>query len=121
MRPERQPNRAYLRPLVKTSLPLRIVILIVIVILILILISFPFRIQHLRIPVLFSAFQISGFELSGFSPHTSTVTSKNVAGIDVASLFALLFSRWNSVSNSFCNSAARPFFSAASNAFIVGP
>src|SRR5439155_22140956 len=47
------------------------------------------------------------------------VTRKNVAGIEVALL--LLFWLLNRASSSFCKSAARPFFSAASNAFMVGP
>jgi hypothetical protein len=51
--------------------------------------------------------------------QTATVTRKKVAGMEVASL--LLFWLLNSSSNSFCRSAARPLFSAASNAFMVGP
>jgi hypothetical protein len=48
-----------------------------------------------------------------------TVTRKNVAGIDVP--LSLRFCLVNSSSNSFCSSAALPFLSAASNAFMVGP
>ena len=53
--------------------------------------------------------------------QTATVTRRNVAGIEVAFLSRLLFSRLNSSSSSFCKSPARPFFSAASNALMVGP
>lgn len=53
--------------------------------------------------------------------QSATVTRKKVAGIEVASLVGLLFCSWNRTSSSFCNSAARPSFSAASNAFMVGP
>src|SRR5262249_26773270 len=53
--------------------------------------------------------------------QTDTVTRKKVAGIDVAPGRVLLFWRLNKSSSSFCRSAARPFFSAASKAFIVGP
>src|SRR6266481_6473183 len=52
--------------------------------------------------------------------QSATVTRKKVAGMDVASLRGLWFWRLNSSSNSFCKSAARPFFSAASNAVMVG-
>ena len=47
--------------------------------------------------------------------------AKKVAGIDVVAVFGLLFWLVNKSSSSFWRSAARPFFSAASNAFIVGP
>ncbi len=58
----------------------------------------------------------------GFGGQLSaTVTRKKVAGMEVASLLGLLFSRVNRASSSFCSSPARPFFSAASNAFMVGP
>src|SRR5262249_61031476 len=50
---------------------------------------------------------------------TTTVTRRKVAGIEVS--LRLLFWLLNSSSNSFCSSAAQPFFSAASNAFMVGP
>ncbi len=50
-----------------------------------------------------------------------TVTRKNVAEMDVACSLPLVFWLLNSASNSCCRSAARPLFSAASNAFIVGP
>src|SRR5260370_29730794 len=50
-----------------------------------------------------------------------TVTRKKVAGMDVVSLFGLLFWLANNSSSSLCRAAARPFFSAASNAFMVGP
>lgn len=53
--------------------------------------------------------------------QSATVTRKKVAGMDVASLRGLWFWRLNSSSSSFCKSAARPFFSAASKAFMVGP
>ena len=53
--------------------------------------------------------------------YTQTVTRKKVAGMDVASLRGLLFWLLNRTSSSFCKSPARPFFSAASNAFMVGP
>src|SRR5262249_23004440 len=53
--------------------------------------------------------------------QTTTVTRKKVAGMEVASLLELLFWLSNRASSSFCSSAARPFFSAAANAFIVGP
>lgn len=52
---------------------------------------------------------------------SATVTRKKVAGIEVAALFELLFWLLNRSSSSFCRSAARPFFSAASKAFMVGP
>src|SRR4030095_9202162 len=51
--------------------------------------------------------------------QTLTVTRRKVAGMEVAA--CLLFWLLNSSSNSSCNSAALPFFSAASNAFMVGP
>ena len=53
--------------------------------------------------------------------YTLTVTRKKVAGMEVASLRGLLFWLSNSDSSSFARSAARPFFSAALNAFMVGP
>ena len=71
--------------------------------------------------------------LSGHRPHsartrslggfdqTATVTRRKVAGMEVAFLLGLLFWLLNRASSSFCRSAARPFFSAASNAFMVGP
>jgi hypothetical protein len=52
---------------------------------------------------------------------SATVTRKKVAGMEVASLLGLLFWLLNRTSSSFCRSPARPFFSAASNAFMVGP
>ena len=57
----------------------------------------------------------------GLSAQSATVTRKKVAGMEVASLFGLLFWLLNRASSSFCRSAARPFFSAASNAPMVGP
>ena len=57
----------------------------------------------------------------GLSDQSATVTRKKVAGMDVASSLRLLFWLLNRTSSSFCRSAARPFFSAASNAFMVGP
>src|SRR5438876_2844015 len=48
---------------------------------------------------------------------TATLTRRKVAGMEVASL--LLFWLANSVSISFRSSPARPFFCAASNAFMV--
>ncbi len=53
--------------------------------------------------------------------HTSTVTRRKVAGMDVVFLSGLWFWLVNRSSSSRCKSAVRPFFSAASNAFIVGP
>src|SRR6266513_292084 len=53
--------------------------------------------------------------------QTATVTRKKIAGMEVASLLELLFWLANNSSSSLCRSAARPFFSAASNAFMVGP
>ena len=53
--------------------------------------------------------------------HRLTVTLKKVAGMEVVLVLLLLFWLLNKTSNSFCNSKALPFFSAASNAFIVGP
>ena len=53
--------------------------------------------------------------------QSATVTRKKVAGMEVTSLRALLFWLSNRTSSSFCRSPARPFFSAASNAFMVGP
>jgi len=41
--------------------------------------------------------------------QTATVTRRNVAGMEVASLRELLFWLLNRASNSFCRSAARPF------------
>ncbi|MDQ1433851.1 MAG: phosphatidylinositol-3-phosphatase, partial [Actinomycetota bacterium] len=59
-----------------------------------------------------------GGEISG---QTSTVTRRKVAVIDVVSSFALWFCSLNRAASSRCRSSARPFISAASNAFIVGP
>src|SRR5690349_10656578 len=56
---------------------------------------------------------------SYFLLQTATVTRRKVAGIDVTTL--PLFCLLKSSSCSFCRSAARPFFSAASKAFMVGP
>ena len=53
--------------------------------------------------------------------YNLTVTRKNVAAIDVVSFFPLLFCLSNNSTSSCCNASAFPFFSAASNAFIVGP
>ena len=53
--------------------------------------------------------------------HVETVTCKNVAGIEVASLLGLAFCALNSASSSACSSPTRPSAAAASNAFIVGP
>lgn len=53
--------------------------------------------------------------------YTETVTRKKVAGMDVVSFLGLLFWLLNRTSSSFCKSPARPFFSVASNAFMVGP
>jgi hypothetical protein len=50
-----------------------------------------------------------------------TVTRRNVAGMDVVPGVGLWFWLSKSATNSFCKSAARPFLSAASNAFMVGP
>ncbi len=57
--------------------------------------------------------------ISGYG--TLAVTRKKVAGIEVVSLPGLLFWLLNRTSSSFCSSPALPFFSAASNAFMVGP
>jgi hypothetical protein len=60
--------------------------------------------------------------LLGHSRHQrATVTRRKVAGMEVASLLGLLFWLLNSSSSSFCRSADRPFSSAASKAFMVGP
>jgi hypothetical protein len=53
--------------------------------------------------------------------QTATVTRRNVAGMDVASSFGLVFWALKRASNSACRSASRPLAAAASNAFIVGP
>jgi hypothetical protein len=50
-----------------------------------------------------------------------TVTSKKVAGIEVASALGLVFCSLKSASSSACRSASRPSAVAASNAFMVGP
>lgn len=52
---------------------------------------------------------------------TAIVTRRNVAGIEVVSGCWLLFCPLNKVSNSMRSSPARPFVSAASKAFMVGP
>src|SRR5450631_1143800 len=52
---------------------------------------------------------------------SATVTRKKVAEMEVVSLLGLLFWLLNRTSSSFRRSPARPFFSAASNAFMVGP
>ena len=52
---------------------------------------------------------------------TRTVTRRNVAGIDAAAWSLLVFWLANSVSSSCFSASLRPFFSAASKAFIVGP
>ena len=53
--------------------------------------------------------------------HTNTVTRKKVAGMAVASWLGPLFWLLNSAVSSSSRSSARPFLSAASNAFMVGP
>ena len=53
--------------------------------------------------------------------YTATVTRRKVAGMEVVSLLALLFWLSNRASSSFARSPARPLFSAASKAFMVGP
>ena len=62
---------------------------------------------------------------SGDGPALSNqivaVTRRKVAGMDVRESLPDLFCALKRVSNSFCRSAARPFFSAASNAVMVGP
>ncbi len=67
-------------------------------------------------------------ETAATIPYTATVTRKNVAGMCVpvspfepARPRAALFSFSNNSSNFFCSSPALLCFSAASNAFIVGP
>ena len=57
--------------------------------------------------------------ISGYG--TATVTRKKVAGMEVVFMPGLLFWLLNRTSSSFCRSPALPFFSAASNAFMVGP
>jgi hypothetical protein len=57
--------------------------------------------------------------ISGYG--TATVTRKKVAGMEVEFMPGLLFWLLNRTSSSFCRSPALPFFSAASNAFMVGP
>ena len=52
--------------------------------------------------------------------QTETVTRKNVAGIDTPPP-AFWFCDFASSHNCRCNSSTLSFFSAASNAFIVGP
>jgi hypothetical protein len=82
------------------------------------------RVIHSRLSV---SSEVQGQELtpvfySGFlGNYAQTVTRKKVAGMEVVSLFGLLFWLLNRTSSSFCKSPARPFFSAASNAFMVGP
>jgi hypothetical protein len=51
----------------------------------------------------------------------ATVTCRKVAGMEVASLLVAVLWALNRASSSFCRSAARPFLSAASKAFMVGP
>jgi hypothetical protein len=51
--------------------------------------------------------------------YRSTVTSRKVAGIDVAS--SLVFCSLNRSSSSDWSSTSPPFADAASNAFMVGP
>src|SRR5262245_2773851 len=55
----------------------------------------------------------------GRSGQRATVTRRNVAGITVPSL--IVFWLRNRASSSDFSSEARPFFSAASKAFMVGP
>ena len=64
---------------------------------------------------------VSRFLCGVLVDYTHTVTRKNVAGIDVVSLRGLVFWLLKSRSSSFCSSPVRPFFSADSNAFMVGP
>lgn len=52
---------------------------------------------------------------------SETVTRKKVAGMEVTSVLVLLLWLLNRTSSSWCRSPARPFFSAASKAFMVGP
>ena len=52
---------------------------------------------------------------------TCTVTRRKVAGMEVAPAVWLLFWLLNNASSSCRSSSLFPFFSAASNAFIVGP
>ena len=61
----------------------------------------------------------TGLPLAPF--QSATVTRKKVAGMDVVSLLGLLFLLLNRTSSCFARSAAPPFFSAASKAFMVGP
>ena len=57
----------------------------------------------------------------GYDTQQATVTRRKVAGIEVAPFCGLWFWLANRSSSSFCSSSARPFFSAAANAFMVGP
>ena len=82
------------------------------------------RVIHSRLSV---SSEVQGRELTfvfypGFlDNYAQTVTRKKVAGMEVESLLELLFWLLKSTSSSFCKSPARPFFSAASKAFMVGP
>jgi hypothetical protein len=82
------------------------------------------RVLHSRLSV---SFEVQGQELTlvfysvFLGNYAQTVTRKKVAGMEVVSLLGLLFWLLNRTSSSFCKSPARPFFSAASNAFMVGP
>ena len=77
------------------------------------------RVIHSRLSV---SSEVQGQErtLVFYSGFWAT-TRKKVAGMEVVSLLGLLFWLLNRTSSSFCKSPARPFFSAASNAFMVGP
>lgn len=81
--------------------------------------------QRINLPPVFSALTPPRIGLrlvaraAGY--QRATVTRKKVAGMEVVSLPLLLFWLRNKTSSSFFRSPARPFFSAASNAFIVGP
>src|SRR5690606_37797960 len=61
------------------------------------------------------------FAIPCSSDQTPTVTRIKFAGIYVRKGSPLAFCALNSASNLRRNSVSRPFFSAASNAFIVGP
>ena len=82
------------------------------------------RVSHSQLSV---SSEVQGRELtlvfySGLlGNYAHTVMRKKVAGMEVESLLGLLFWLLKSTSSSFCKSPARPFFSAASKAFMVGP
>ena len=65
---------------------------------------------------------LAAFVLGNAAATPSKSTPKTwVSILDVAFGVPLWFWARNSTSSSCCRSAARPFFAAASNAFMVGP